>query len=161
MEEESNSSGDLETESRHAKMQSIFKNKESIFIRKVKQKNKLMLDDKIEFHIESIYDAGQKGWNPFSHEEIKMIDNMGQKIIDIKQDLSNKKNNQKACKEISTISTLEKKIVSILRVEKSSMSVRAFEPIQHGRQLQCRKFPSNLTANSQQRKLLRNKVVSN
>lgn len=61
-------------------MKEIFKNKESIFIRKVKQKNQMMLTDKIHFQFDSICDAGTKGWKfgHFSPEELKMIDNMSQ-----------------------------------------------------------------------------------
>ena len=61
-EQDSLSHHNSEQEDRMAKMQAISKNKESIFIRKVKYKNQLMIDEKINFQFDSICDAGPQGF---------------------------------------------------------------------------------------------------
>jgi hypothetical protein len=44
------------------------------------------MDEKINFQLDSICDAGQKGWTEdlFSKEEIKQIENCREKIMEIK-----------------------------------------------------------------------------
>ena len=50
-------------ENRYAIMNDIKKNTKSIFIKKVQLKNQMMLENNLDFDINSIYDGGLKGWN--------------------------------------------------------------------------------------------------
>jgi hypothetical protein len=64
-------------------MNDIKKNSKSIFMKKVQQKNQMMLESSINFDVNSICDGGLKGWNyernqSMTQRDIELISNLNQ-----------------------------------------------------------------------------------
>ena len=66
-----------------SRMKEIFNRKQSIFIRKVKTKNHMMLTDKLNFSFN--FDAGMKGWEleSLAPDQLLEIEKINQQITEL------------------------------------------------------------------------------
>ena len=77
----SSSNQNSEVEQRFAKMNDIKRNTKSIFLKKVQQKNQMMLESNLNFDVNSICDGGLKGWNiernqSMTQRDVELISNL-------------------------------------------------------------------------------------